>query len=379
MSDSQPSLTSLPHLIGPDDRLVVNRVSDTQKPRLTVPPPIDESDGDVYSDSDSDSESKSAAPSREPSQPIAPESDDDDYDGTPHHTNPRDEVMQERFASFSNPMKRRAVPLDYNSESESEGESPTNLGSERSKPEPVDDHKRKLEERQLKMDILTKIEILKQKGHKFPKEYSLSSPLIEIDFEYNRVRKSIDVKNGLAFSRNMLITVSSGIEMLNRRFNPLNLKLDGWSTTVQENIGSYDEVLEELVEKYSKKTNMPPELRLLVMLVGSAFVFHATNAIIQNMMPDVMSKINKNESLKQNLEDTIFQAMKKPDPEPEQRKMSGPSIALAGDDEPLPAIPEPDLDRFSEASSESASSRVSTGSKRGRKIKLPDNPKVLAL
>ena len=40
------------------------------------------------------------------------------------------------------------------------------------------------------------------------------------------------------------------LEFLNNKFDPFDIKLDGWSESVNESINDYDEVFEELAEKY---------------------------------------------------------------------------------------------------------------------------------
>ena len=47
----------------------------------------------------------------------------------------------------------------------------------------------------------------------------------------------------------------SGIEFLNNRFDPFDIKLDGWSESIHENLNEYDDVFEELYEKYNSKNN----------------------------------------------------------------------------------------------------------------------------
>ena len=90
----------------------------------------------------------------------------------------------------------------------------------------------------------------------------------------------------------MLIAVT-GIEFLNTRFDPFDIKLEGWSESVHEGISDYDDVFEELHEKYQSKSNMPPELKLLFMLAGSGFMFHLTNTMFKSSlrgMDDIMKQ-----------------------------------------------------------------------------------------
>jgi hypothetical protein len=54
----------------------------------------------------------------------------------------------------------------------------------------------------------------------------------------------------------MLMAVINGIEFLNGRFDPFDIKLDGWSEQVNENITDYDDIFGELYEKYKSKASM---------------------------------------------------------------------------------------------------------------------------
>ena len=79
------------------------------------------------------------------------------------------------------------------------------------------------------------------------------------------------------------------MEFLNDKFDPIGAKLDGWSESVMENIGDYDNTFEKLYEKYSSNTEMAPEFELLFGLGTSAFMFHLTNTMFKNSLPNVPS------------------------------------------------------------------------------------------
>ena len=78
----------------------------------------------------------------------------------------------------------------------------------------------------------------------------------------------------------------TAIEFLNTRFDPLDVKLEGWSESVHENINDYDDIFEELHEKYKGSSKMAPELRLLLTLGGSAFMFHLTNTMFKSSLQE---------------------------------------------------------------------------------------------
>ena len=91
----------------------------------------------------------------------------------------------------------------------------------------------------------------------------------------------------------------SAIEFLNGKFDPLDIKLDGWGDAVNENVDEYDDVFGELHEKYGGKARMAPELKLLFMLGGSAVMVHMTNTMFKSAMPGMDDIMRQNPELMQ--------------------------------------------------------------------------------
>ena len=73
--------------------------------------------------------------------------------------------------------------------------------------------------------------------------------------EYKRITERRAVEQSVKFQRKMLVAFVTAIEFLNNKFDPADLKLDGWSESVHENIHDYDDVFEELHEKYKEKAS----------------------------------------------------------------------------------------------------------------------------
>ena len=73
----------------------------------------------------------------------------------------------------------------------------------------------------------------------------------------------------------------TGLEFLNKRFDPFHIKLEGWSENVMESVDDYDNIFEKLHEKYGGKAEIAPEIELLLTLGGSAFMFHLTNTLLK--------------------------------------------------------------------------------------------------
>jgi hypothetical protein len=152
------------------------------------------------------------------------------------------------------------------------------------------------QERIEKEDILLKLEKLNKLGIS-TKKFNLSSNLDEMRFEYNRVKSERETVMSVKFQKKMLMACITGIEFLNGKFDPFDIKLDGWSESVHENVDDYSEVLEELHEKYKDRASMAPELKLLFMIGGSGFMFHLTNTMFKSQLPGVGDIMKQNPQL----------------------------------------------------------------------------------
>ena len=95
----------------------------------------------------------------------------------------------------------------------------------------------------------------------------------------------------------MLMACVTGLEFLNNKFDPFSVKLDGWSESVNENLNDYDEIFEELGDKYGGTGNMAPELRLMFTLAGSAFMFHLSNTMFKSSIPGMDDVLRQNPEL----------------------------------------------------------------------------------
>jgi hypothetical protein len=111
------------------------------------------------------------------------------------------------------------------------------------------------------------------------------------------------------FKGKMLMACITGLEFLNNKFDPFDLKLDGWSEQVNENIDDYDEIFGELHEKYKSKAKMAPELKLLFQLGGSAIMLHMTNTMFKSAMPGMDDIMRQNPELMQQFTQAAVSSM----------------------------------------------------------------------
>ena len=150
-----------------------------------------------------------------------------------------------------------------------------------------------------KREILYQLDRLESKGYKLPRKFSIQSDLEEMRAEFHRILREKEVDASVRFQRKMMMALVTGIEFLNTRFDPFDVKLDGWSEQVHENINDYDDIFEELHDKYKGAgKKMAPELRLLMSLSGSAFMFHLTNSMFKKSpLPGVEEVLRANPDL----------------------------------------------------------------------------------
>ena len=167
---------------------------------------------------------------------------------------------------------------------------------------------------QEKKEYLFKFERLIEKGYNIPKRFTLASDLEEMTYEYNKIKNSKEIDNSIKFQRQMLMACITGCEWLNNKFDPFDIKLDGWSESVNENINDYDEVFEELHEKYKDKASVPPEIKLLFMLGGSAFMFHLSKTIFKTSLPGMEQIMQQNPELMKQFASAAMNSMSNQNP-----------------------------------------------------------------
>ena len=160
-----------------------------------------------------------------------------------------------------------------------------------------------------KFKFLRKLEALEKKGVELSKKYNMESSLQEMMGEYETIMEEKTKQNSVKFQGNMLMAVINGIEFLNNKFDPFDIKLDGWSEQINENITDYDDIFGELYEKYKSKASMAPELKLLFQLGGSAMMVHMTNTMFKSAMPGMDDILRQNPDLMRSFQNAAVNTM----------------------------------------------------------------------
>jgi hypothetical protein len=154
-------------------------------------------------------------------------------------------------------------------------------------------------ENEEKRKILYQLDRLKSRGHHLPCNFTMQSNIEEMRNVYERIKREKEIDASIRFQRKMLMGGVTGIEFINTRYDPFAIRLEGWSEQVHDNIDDYDDIFEELHEKYRDSgSDMAPELKLLISLGGSAFMFHLTKRMFsESSIPNVEEILKSNPEL----------------------------------------------------------------------------------
>ena len=138
--------------------------------------------------------------------------------------------------------------------------------------------------RMKKIELLRKLSEIKSKGYSLSKEYDFNSSIEDMEYEYALLISFVNKKNGVSLFRNCLLNGVSILEFLNDKYDPFDFKLSGWTDHVNVQISTFDDILEELYEKYKGTgASLPVEAKLLLLLMASGSAFHFSKSQLGNI------------------------------------------------------------------------------------------------
>jgi len=151
----------------------------------------------------------------------------------------------------------------------------------------------KVQELQRKATMLHQLKKLTESGRYSTIELTMNDPIEDIETELFRVKGEKQNEDSLDFAKKGFLLCIQGLEMASRKQNVIDIDLDGWGTAVScdSQLGKYDEVLLELVEKYGASAAAGPEVKLVLMLVTSAFGVHVSNKMGASMQMKQQTKV----------------------------------------------------------------------------------------
>jgi Family of unknown function (DUF5767) len=199
-----------------------------------------------------------------------------------------------------------------------------------------------------KSSLIFKLARARRSGMPLTKNWTMQSDIREMRAEVQRIEYEMSLDASLKLQKKILMAVVSGLEFLNRRYDPFSAKLDGWSESVHSSLDDFNGVFSRLYDKYKSKVAVAPEIELLMMLAGSALMFHFTKTMFggalgssnSTLSPDLMSNLMNSmmatQGRQQQTPIVVPQAAAPPPPpppnsqKPQQRpEMNGPAFDIS--------------------------------------------------
>jgi len=141
------------------------------------------------------------------------------------------------------------------------------------------------EKRRKKRAMLQKLQDWYEKGHiKQNSHFTMESSYEEIEDEYETALEDKRKRESVKLQQWWFMTFVNSLEYANSAFNPFDINLDGWGEQVSEDIESYEDIFNELHDKY-KGGKLAPELSLLLRLGFSAAVVNFSNKALSSATP----------------------------------------------------------------------------------------------
>ncbi len=160
-------------------------------------------------------------------------------------------------------------------------------GKDNGLPEDYDNYNELSEEGKMlkRLDMLRKLGELAQYKVKLSQNYNMNSDYFTMKYEYQLHTNIRAKQNYINWTSSLMLNCIYGVEILNDKYNPWDLKLTGWSEQINADINTYYDIFGEIYEKYNKPgKSMSPELKLILTLGGSALKFHLNKVAISNKL-----------------------------------------------------------------------------------------------
>ena len=170
------------------------------------------------------------------------------------------------------------------------------------------------EKRRKKRAMIKKLDEWYEKGlTKHNSNFNMDSDFDEVEDEYETAMEDKRKKDSVKLQGWWFTTIINSIEYGNAVFDPFGLNLDGWGEQINEDIDSYEEIFEELHDKY-KGGKMSPEVSLLLRVAFSGAVLNITNKALSTSTPGFNDIIKQSPELMKMFSTATAQTMGQQNP-----------------------------------------------------------------
>lgn len=205
-------------------------------------------------------------------------------------------------------------------------------------------------EAERKGTIISQLKDLKEQGYSGTKPFHSSMSVQDLEVELKVAEAMKRKMEGTAYMKQLMLMAVGAIEWTNRKYVRM-LQLDGWTEHVAQSSSTFDRPLARLADKYyTLHDRMQPEYELLLLLGGSAIMFHTTKVWAQQNTPSMVDIANANPELAEAVAKMLAERMATEAEENQQR--SAQPTPVATDDDIDALIAESEKENESDASSQ---------------------------
>lgn len=134
-----------------------------------------------------------------------------------------------------------------------------------------------------KKELIKKFARLEAKGFPIIKRFTKDDPLEEMEEEMDRLTDVRNLERAVTNQKRMMSKLTHGLEYVGENVSWLNMDFTGLSDAVEEQKEEFDDIYEDMYDKWKGRGNLPPEVRLAWALGSTALEINMTNKFLRQM------------------------------------------------------------------------------------------------
>ncbi len=135
------------------------------------------------------------------------------------------------------------------------------------------------EEAKEKRELMYEFWLMEKQGIPVSKKYNIDDNIDEMRFEYHRLKSEGDIRDKIKLGWSMFSCVNSIGEMINQKFKPLGISMEGWSEELDSQRQEYEKVFRKIYKNIATRFYVRPGLQLMMMFGSQLLLFAAPRVL----------------------------------------------------------------------------------------------------
>lgn len=142
------------------------------------------------------------------------------------------------------------------------------------------------EELKEKRELIYEFWLMEKNGIPVSKKYEITDDIDEMRFEYHRLKSEGDIRDKIKLGWSVFSSINSVGEMINQKFKPLGISIDGWSDELDSHKEEYEKIFRKIYKNMAGRFYVKPGLQLMMVFGSQLIIFLA---------PRLLKKFQKKE------------------------------------------------------------------------------------